>query len=260
VTGSVTEADGVTPVEADLVFESIAGASTTQGIYTSGPPLTLNIGNFEYTGQTTASLDAVGGPSSYSVKLPPGQYQLTIRPLDTSHAVTVQTAILLAPSTTPLTQNVVVSLPSAVTGVAALADGRPLAGAVVEVLPTQCSQGTSTACMPRSSQTTTAADGTYALSLDPGGYVLRIEPADGTRFPWVTQSLLVGPTFVAVPPVTVPAPVYAGLTLHDPYDNPIVSSIVRVFQVPGAGAAVEIGRAITDATGQYDMYLAPSSQ
>ena len=216
VTGNVTDADGVTPVEADLFFESIAGATTPQGIYTAGPPLTLNTGNFEYTGQASARLDAVDSPSSYSVHLPPGEYQLTVRPLDTGHAVTVQTALLLAPSSTPLTTNVVAALPRSVTGAAALADGRPLGGATVEAVPTQCAQGNSPLCMPRASSTTTAADGSWALSLDPGGYVLRIEPADGTRFPWVTESLLVGPTDVVVPPVTVPAPVYAGMKLRDP--------------------------------------------
>ena len=260
VTGNVTDADGVTPVEADLFFESIAGATTPQGIYTAGPPLTLNTGNFEYTGQASARLDAVDSPSSYSVHLPPGEYQLTVRPLDTGHAVTVQTALLLAPSATPLTTNVVAALPRSVTGAAALADGRPLGGAAVEAVPAQCAQGNSPLCMPRASSTTTAADGSWALSLDPGGYVLRIEPADGTRFPWVTESLLVGPTDVVVPPVTVPAPVYAGMKLRDPYDNPIVSSVVRIFQVPAEGQAVEIGEAITDATGQFSMYLAPSSQ
>jgi hypothetical protein len=72
----------------------------------------------------------------------------------------------------------------------------------------------------------------------------------------------------------VPAPVYAGMTLLDVQGNPIVNAIVRAYRLPAdAGAApasgaptssdlsapqaVEIGRAITDATGHYDMLLAP---
>jgi hypothetical protein len=51
------------------------------------------------------------------------------------------------------------------------------------------------------------------------------------------------------------------LTLHDAQENPIVNAIVRVFQQAGQPAGwVEIGRAITDATGHYDMYLAPPTQ
>jgi hypothetical protein len=79
----------------------------------------------------------------------------------------------------------------------------------------------------------------------------------------------VGPVPVKLgDPVVVPAPVYAGWTLHDAADNAIVNALVRVFQPPSAGSSstpaltqwVEIGRAITDSTGHYDMYLAPAGQ
>jgi hypothetical protein len=70
---------------------------------------------------------------------------------------------------------------------------------------------------------------------------------------------------VTLPDIEVPAPVYAGLTLHDPGDNPIVDAIVRVFRLPsqggtGSSPAVEVGHAITDDQGHYDMYLAPPAQ
>jgi hypothetical protein len=42
--------------------------------------------------------------------------------------------------------------------------------------------------------------------------------------------------------------------------NPIVNAVVQVFTAPDAGPAVEIGRALTDATGRYDMVLRPPSQ
>jgi hypothetical protein len=104
--------------------------------------------------------------------------------------------------------------------------------------------------------------------LDEGMYVLRVRPLDGTRLPWVWQVIVVGPALAALPPLRVPAPVYAGLTLHDPQDNPIVSAIVRVFQMaPAQGAAsgskplpaIEIGRSFTDAYGHYDMYIAQAA-
>ena len=59
---------------------------------------------------------------------------------------------------------------------------------------------------------------------------------------------------------TVPAPLYAGLELLDPIGNPIVNAIVRAFALPAQTSpptpAIELGEAITDATGQYDLYVA----
>jgi hypothetical protein len=251
VSGSVTDVDGSTPVEADLFFEA-------QSIYVPGETPPLNPSNFEYSAHTTALVDTDTGVASYSLTLPPGQYQLTVRPLDFQHEVT-ESAFDVDPTSGASTPQVTVDAPRTVVGSAVVADGRPMAGAVVEAVPTACATGSSSVCVPRDVQTTTAPDGTFTMALDPGGYLLRVQPADGTQFPWVTQPLLVGPTPVTVPPVTIPAPVHGSVQLLDPNDNPVVSAIVRVYQVPATGPAVELGRAITDATGTYDMYLAPTS-
>jgi hypothetical protein len=137
----------------------------------------------------------------------------------------------------------------------------------VEAVPVQCFKGSSLFCRPRFAQTTTQGDGSFMLMLDPGGYVLRVEPPDGTRLPWVVQSIVVGPTQVLVPPIVVPAPVYAGVQLVDVGDNPIVNAVVRVFAVQAQGGAgtgtveaVEVARAITGSTGHYDVYLDPSAE
>ena len=122
--------------------------------------------------------------------------------------------------------------------------------------PSHCSPSAATRA---SFSTTTTANGTFALALDPGSYLLRVQPQDGTLFPWVTQPLLVGPTAVTVPAITIFAPVHAGVELFDPYGNPVVHAVVRVYQVPASGPAIEVGRALTDETGTYDLYLAPSS-
>lgn len=254
VSGNVDATD-VGPVEADLVFEAV-------DIYESDEQLP-NSSNFEYTGLASARIEGSGG-STYSVDLPPGDYRLTIRPLDLEHAVTVIEPFTLLPSEgTLVARDLEVDLPRSVQGSAVVSDGRPLAGATVEVVPIACVQPGSTQCLPRGAQTTTTADGAFSFDLDPGSYQLRVEPQGGTRFPWVVQSLLVGPTPVAVSQITIPAPVYAGLELRDAYGNPIVAAVVRVYQVLTSGTstqAVEIGAAMTDATGHYDMYLAPTSQ
>jgi hypothetical protein len=254
LSGVVTDVDGQTPVEANLVFEAT-------GIYEAGPPPVLYSTNFEYTATAQARIDPTAGAASYAVRLPAGQYTVTVRPLDSAHGVSIVPLFQAPPSAAPVTApGLAAGAMQQVQGQAVVSDGRPMSGALVEAVPTACATGTSTACLPRSGQTTTAADGTFTMPLDQGGYVLRVEPPDGTNFPWVLQTLLVGPRPVALPPATVDAPVYAGLTLLDPFENPIVNAVVRVYQVPPNGPAVEIGRAITDTAGHYDMYLSPTSQ
>jgi hypothetical protein len=258
VQGTVTGAEDGAPVAAQLAFEAI-------DIYESGQSLP-NETNFRYTGLATASIDPTTGDSTYSVILPPGDYSLTIRPTDTAHAVTVVQFSLPPKAGTQVVDDLTVNAPTTVQGSAVVGDGRVLAAATVEVVPVGCAQPGSTLCLPRGAQTITGPDGSFTLALDPGGYELRIRPQDGTRFPWVVQPLLVGPTPVMLAAATVPAPVYAGLKLLDAYGNPIVDAIVRAYLLPAQGsggappAAVEIGEAITDATGQYQMYLAPTSQ
>jgi hypothetical protein len=218
------------------------------------------------------------------VRLPRGQYRVTIRPVDNvtpadgslvgpqpqtpSFEVTVVDSFVVPPDAETLVMPLTVKQQQLVRGKALLTDTRPLAQASVDALPLRCASGSSTSCLPRAGlPTTTADDGKFSLTLDEGVYILRIRPLDGTRLPWVWQVLAVGPMSAAVEPILVPAPVYAGLTLHDPQDNPIVSAIVRVFQMTTAQTgglglapprAVEIGRSITDATGHYDLYIAPA--
>ncbi len=66
--------------------------------------------------------------------------------------------------------------------------------------------------------------------------------------------------------VTIPAPFSLGMTLTDSAmhlmtNNPVVNAVVRVYTDPSAGGpAVELGRALTDAEGNYEMFLAPPPQ
>jgi hypothetical protein len=251
VSGTVVDVGGANPVEADLYFEA-------ESVYIAGQPPALNTANFEYTGTASARLDAGTGASTYSVTLPPGQYRLTVRPTDTLHQVTVTPAYTVDPITGAPGEPLLVDAPRPVQGFAFVSDGRPLAGAVVDAVPASCSAD-SLLCLPRDARTTCADDGSFRLSLDPGGYVLRIQPSDGTHLPWVTQAMVVGSVAVTVPKVVVPAPVHAAQQLLDPLGNPVVAAIVRFYMLPRNGPAVEVGRALTDTTGVYDMYLAPSS-
>jgi hypothetical protein len=252
--GSVTGADGKTPVEADLEFQATA-------IYENGPPPVLNQANFEYSAAAAARTDG-GGPAAWTAVLPPGQYNVTARPLGPGTSVTVVQNVVVPPSDTPVSGvTLVLSPQQPVTGVVTLADQRPLSGATVEAIPTACAvaQATGTGCLPRSAETATSVDGRFSLLLDQGGYTLRIAPADGTGFGWYVQPILVQASPVSLTYV-VDVPARASLVLHDYLDNPIVGAVVRVYDVPSKGAAFELGRAITDATGFYEMYLTPRAQ
>ncbi len=284
VTGNVVASVSGTPVAADLVFEALA-ITDQNG---------LNPTNFEFVGYASARPASPGGPSAYYVVLPPGQYRVMTSPprsrLEADERRDDHRPIWSTADSPSLSQDFAVSAMSAVTGTAKIADGRLLSGATVEALPTQCftpppaadagtaglviAPASSPSCLPRPSQVTTAGDGSFKLPLDPGGYLLRVRPADGTRLPWVTQALTVpqvsdaGTPAAAPVKFTVPAPVYAGLRLLDPMGNAIVNAIVRAFPLPTQTApapsvparAIELGEAITDVDGQFDLYIVSTPQ
>ena len=243
VSGTVTGGDG-NPAPADLVFEA------TAIIDRSGR---ANVANFEFVAQASTAT----GAAAYSVVLPQGRYRVSVRPRDPLHAVTIFDPFVVDTQRSALGGiTFAVESRRPVHGRAIVADGRPLSGASVVAVPVQCSQRSSDACMPRGSQTTSAGDGSFGLALDPGVYTLAVRPADDTQLPWVARSLSIASAPVTVPPISVPAPVDASLEIRDPGDNPIIRAVVRVFNLPAQGPAVELGRAVTDASGRYRMSLA----
>jgi hypothetical protein len=249
IDGSVLDATGAA-VDADLVFEA------TAIIDQSGK---ANVANFEYVGSASTTRGGPNGATTYSVVLPQGRYRLTVRPRDGAGSITVVDPLVIDTQRTSLSGiDLTVQGLRPVHGLAQVADDRPLSGATVVAVPVQCPQGTSTACLPRGAQTQTAEDGEFWLALDPGVYTLSVQPAEGTGLPWAHTSLSVANAPVEVPKQTVFAPVNASLELRDPADAPIIRAVVRAFGLPTQGPAVELGRAITDDSGRYTLYLSPT--
>jgi hypothetical protein len=267
VSGTVARKTDGAPVAADVIFESVGLCRD----FVSGTTRTVVLDRNPDLAFTTTATAADG---SYSAVLPMGVYRATVRPYDTTAQVTAipnfaTTLVLVnqqnqqcgaAAQPGPL----VVDVQRTVVGKPMVADGRALADAAVEAIPTACSDNTSApTCLPRAGGTTTAADGSFSMALDPGAYLLRVRPAEGSALPWVVTPLAVGPSTVTkasgIPPV--PAPFDAGLVLQDPVAcNPVVEAVVRMYETPAMGPAFEIGEALTDSTGHYDMYLAPPAQ
>jgi len=256
VSGAVSAA-GI-PAEADLTLEATA-------ILVGG---TFQTANFTYTAWASASIDSTTGGSAFSVPLPPGQYLVVARPssgANEANAVTLQS--LDVPDNGPFTaETIPLAATQVVFGTVTTPDGRSVSEATVDAIPTACAplpsslMGTTflstTICLPRPAQTITTVDGTFSLTLDPGGYLLRVRPAEGTRFPWVTRSISVAAEVVALDPIVVPIPTSVGLRLVDPNKNPIVRAVVSVYTLPAVGQAVELGSALTDDSGQYEMFVA----
>jgi hypothetical protein len=265
VRGTVVAADGQTPVEADLVFELTGAYADNQKLYMGD--------QFEFDTVVHARLDPTTDTVPFFVSLPRGTYRLSIRPVGGASAVTVINPFTVQFAPDVQDKNVLTaSRTFSVSGFAEVADSRQLSGATVYAVPTECvsmAQGTSSACLPRMRLTTTGANGAFGicdaqgngcpLLLDPGDYVVQVRPAAGTRLPWVYLPYPVSTDATLPFPFVIPAPVYAGLDLHDPFENPIVRAVVSVFTTPCAGhPAIEVGQAITDENGHYDMYLDPT--
>jgi hypothetical protein len=260
------------PIDAALVFEGL------EFIDASGQP----IPGFEYVGTTGAA--AVGSVSSgYSIVLPRGKYRVDVLPVDASIPTQIFGPVdVEAGSVTSIAQSFPLGPMATIAGSAYVADGRPLVGASVVAIPTGCFELAAIAdagawatpptatewCLPRPAQTTTDNFGNFSLKIDPGDFALSVRPNDGTRLPWVTQPISVSAAQATSPiSFVIPAPFSAGLQLVDPLGNRMVHAIVRAFAAPpttssttSGGRAVELGEAITDENGNYEMYLTLPSQ
>jgi hypothetical protein len=261
VSGRVATSDGL-PVPAELSFNALYVFDRAG---TAFPP------NFEFSATALTAVDARTGAQVYSVVLPRGYYQMTVRPTDGVHGMSTVAQTFRSQADASKNGDVQVVPLAAVTGQALVADGRAVAEALVEAIPAACpadavaTSGSppsgADACLPRAAQTVAKDDGTFSLALDPGSYTLRVTPLQGTRLPWVVQALPpVGTANLALPgPVVVPAPVVLSRRLTSEVGDAL-GATVRVFTQPSAGnPAIELGRAFTDDTGHFDAYLAPPS-
>jgi hypothetical protein len=289
---NVTVTDGTTgdPIEADLLFQTTAvnvynadvpcvtPVATDAGLDAAAsdaaapfPP--RNTANFEFATQGRTTADAGTNGWSLNVALPPGEYTVVVRPLDRAHSVASPSLVVPPSASDAGTQytSFRVNPTATVSGTVRVADGRPLNQASVVAIPQLCADRVTAtgACLPRAGSTTTGADGTYSLLLDPGQYALSVRPVDGTGLPWSAVSVVIqeDDTAVSAPPTVVPAPVHANVRLEDPQERPIVGAIVRVYMTAEGGSssvggpiALEVANAITDGDGGLDLLIAPTYQ
>jgi hypothetical protein len=261
VTGTVQALHGATgPV--DLTFEALA-VTRTGGL----DPI-----NFEFTAHVAASPDASGG-STFSVVLPPGEYRIDAYPRFGGSALALEDLLVPVQDGPLAAPPIILGDLQPTVGKVVLADSRPLGGATVVGVPLACAPVSATAkdaasCLPRSMQTTSAADGSFVLGLDPGTYRIHVEPPQGSRLPWVDSKYTLtvqGSAAVGAPPaatLVVPAPLSLGLRLiySSAPQSAIPNALVRAYRMFGSGptaTALELGEALTDNDGTFELYVAP---
>jgi hypothetical protein len=212
----------------------------------------------------------------YAVRLPPGRYDAVVTPLDDETLAKLSRTFVVGEG---VQAGKGFELPPRpiVEGIAVLTDGRPLAEAEVWLAPASelVLQGTPPSAWPRATRGRTDAEGRFVrvdrsgaaqrgIAADPGLYDVVVRPSEGSGFPWgVSRSRTVTLDGAKLEPVRVPAPSRVALTLRDPAGNPITFAMVRAFAFPPtpegvarALPAVEIGRAMTDGSGRFEMLLA----
>jgi len=211
--------------------------------------------------QTSVTTD---GSGRFATVLPPGTYDVVVEPAEGTGFAKGR------PKGRDATLDVAASrddvrfepTPRArASGRAVLTDGRPVADAEVRAIPsTRQPRG---AVAPRPGRTRVREDGTFELELDPGQYDLAVDPQAGSGFPRVVTIVTIGASAAELGDIEVPPPIRFTVTLRDPHPslagNPIARAVVRVFAQPasdGAAPLVEVGRAMTDATGACEILLA----
>jgi hypothetical protein len=140
------------------------------------------------------------------------------------------------------------------------ADGSPVVGAAVQATPT-AGMG-ATACddfaSPPQVTGTTMADGSFALSLDPGTYTLDYDPPAGAPYPRLTETGLIVDSQVGPHVVRLPSGAILEGTVVDGAGQPLPQAGVQFYgqacaapmTCPGAAPILE-AQARTDQTGHY---------
>lgn len=193
----------------------------------------------------------------FTVSLPQGTYRAYARPLFSDDVGRlVQDEIVVR---SPLVLDLVLPSLTPVTGRVTLTDGRPLVAADVVATFAVSSLGQpdvtlATHRLPKLARAQTDEAGRFTLFVESGEYDLVVRPGPETRLPWYTLRSFRLPG--ELPPIAVPAPIRQSHRLFDPDGNALAFAPVRAYlQVDGV--ALEIGRAVTDRLGRFDLWLAP---
>jgi hypothetical protein len=279
------------PVKVSGTVVSPSGAPVSANLHFVATDLYLKGCATAPEGESGLSYDVfaatTGAEAAFSVTLPQGHYSVTIDPTDPTSGMAKSIAQERYPSAgaeCPATAEIHRNLSAAplvpVTGNVTVVGGRPLANATVSFTPGALllTQATAPGAQdwPRSFEFTTDSNGNFSAQIDPGLYDITVQPVEGSRFPWIVDTTLTFPPPNNAKPLnlSVPAPALMSLTIQDSTPSPVQQALVRAYAFvpctpsvatgmttePCNDVAVQIGEAVTDANGSFEMYLAPPTE
>jgi hypothetical protein len=221
---------------------------------------------------------------AFNVSLPQGIYSVTIDPGPSSNAAktTLLSQSFRLEGAACLQKNMQIEAvhlraanPALLRGTVTIADGRPLGNVEVDINPSglllQQTSPTGGLVLaetdwPRATSTITHADGSFSVPVDPipydfATYDVSVRPMAETRLPWIVYPGVVVTTAASQSALAlvVPAPTVLGpLTIHDSNDVGVAQAVVRAYAFTSStGPAAQIGEALTDGAGTFEMFLTP---
>ncbi len=219
---------------------------------------------------------------AFATVLPPGSYAVTVIPSASTSLAPLRATTVSVSADVVLPPFVVTEL-SRVSGRALLTDGRPLAFAEIVAQPSVVQPDQPDArkrlrpwLFPREARAVTDADGAFTIRAEEGTFDFVVIPQPGTGFGHtVSPSRKVSPPDISgsgrdaggadggiagndLGTLLVPAPLKVAFALQDPFANPIQRAVVRALTLPGGHTAyVEIGSALTNVQGQFEILVGP---
>jgi hypothetical protein len=257
LTGSLRGRDG--PTEGVVFFESRAKGIETKPCPPEEPDCADSQAAIALRLRTWVRTS--GG--AFSIRLPRGTYDVHATPAEGGLAKLKRELALTSPAPPDIVELAFAPL-KRLRGRCLLTDGRFLGDAEVEARPAMklLESKVLPAEWPRPARTRTNANGDFILALDPGLYDIVVRPAEGTRLPWLVHpNTTVGDAedVTTIDDLKVPAPFRQAYVVRDANGFGVVSATVRAFaNIVGSKMYVETGRALTDASGRFELYLAPA--
>ncbi|MFO0648166.1 MAG: carboxypeptidase-like regulatory domain-containing protein [Polyangiales bacterium] len=206
---------------------------------------------------------------NFSSWLVPGTYQVVIEPPDAEFANSVQSFLVGSDVRVQSGRVLTVAPRIPVEGRVITASGQALMNAHVHAVPFQdayashpCFSEVGMLALAPSANpddTTTGADGTYRLDLDPGLYRIVVDPPTGAGFATTLDQTRCVQSGIRALDVVMDSPVEVHGVVRGP-DGAVapgarVEAVVRVREPGAEGVTVRVGRVIAGAGGAYSMLL-----
>lgn len=245
----------------------LAGASVVLRTTLTAPP---SMGDARLWFECRAVTDNEGALQAWMI---PGSYDVVVTPQDGAFANTVRHGFVVRSDATQQAGQVFSAAQRApFDGRVLTPRGNAMRGAQVTAIPFQGAY-VDHPCLhepdhdvlaprARSAQTTTLADGSYRLDLDPGLYRVLVEPLASSGFPSTLSAPVCVTGSVTGFDVTLDAPLEVSGTVRDAARATVprasVEAIVRVREAGAPGVVVRVARASAGDDGRYTLRL-PSS-